>query len=175
MHGSSPLQLAASSHLPRDTSLKTADGTSKNNTPDVQLIAGLHLLKQLQTYTSNSHMYTGVCVCTLTHRHTDTRTHKHTDTQTQAPLAACRTLSKVLQEAAPCSSGDSRSSAWCRIFFIFIFSQSETIQAKKPRGSIQVNSVLLCLSSRKTFMLLMLPYPPPHTHAHTSESISFNS
>lgn len=132
MHGSSPLQLAASSHLPRDTSLKTADGTSKNYTPDVQLIAGLHLLKQLQTYTSNSHMYTGVCVCTLTHRHTDTRTHRHTDTQTQAPLAACRTLSKVLQEAAPCSSGDSRSSAWCRIFLFSFFPNQRQFKLKSP-------------------------------------------
>lgn len=172
MHGSSPLQLAASSHLPRDTSLKTADGTSKNYTPDVQLIAGLHLLKQLQTYTSNSHMYTGVCVCTLTHRHTDTRTHRHTDTGTS------RGVPDTLQGAA---GGGSvllgRLPQFCLVqdFFIFIFSQSETIQAKKPRGSIQVNSVLLCLRSRKTFMLLMLPYPPPHTHAHTSESISFNS
>lgn len=164
MHESSPLQLAANSHLPRDTALKTADGTSKNNTPDVQLIAGLHLLKQLQTYTSNSHMYIGVCVCTLTHRHTDTDTS--------------RGMPDTLQGAA---GGGSmllgRLPQFCLVqdFFIFIFSQSETIQAKKPRGSIQVHSVLLCLRLRKTFMLLMLPYPPPHTHARTLESISFNS
>lgn len=82
MHRRSPPQLAAGSHLPRNAALKTADGTAENVTPDVQLIIGLHLPKQLQTHMRATAVCAKVCVCARAHGHTDRRTRRQTDPQT---------------------------------------------------------------------------------------------